>query len=141
MDPTLLDNVMKCLHLPKRGKRRGRGYYERVRRYCIVASHAVKYAPLPLQGYYNQNGGLQEKKKRNAASEEDRERRFPTHASERIRIKTETNTAARRYNRVAGVSSFAAPSQRCASCSGHIGSRSRGCRYLENPKGVPQDYG
>ena len=145
MDPALLDNVVKCLHLPKRGERRGGGgHYERLRRYyysCLLC-RPIKHAPLPRQGYYNQNDGLREEKK--SGIREAKERRFPTMQSKRIKKekrKTATNTAARRYNRVAGVSSFAAPNQRCASCSGHTGSRSRCCRNLGNPKGVPQDYG
>jgi hypothetical protein len=59
MDPTLLDNVVKCLHLPKRGKGGGGGaimsdYGDTT----TVACYAVKHVPLPRQGYYNQTDGL-----------------------------------------------------------------------------------
>ena len=46
MNPTLLDNVMKCLHLPNEGKGGGvvmRDYYDT----ATIAFHAIKHAPLP----------------------------------------------------------------------------------------------
>ena len=137
------------------GGREKWGYYEQLR-YSLPA-----YAPSPRPASHYQSGGLREedkKRKRDAASEKRKSIRNSTPPAPESRgsgtagpisdqkwnrtlEETGTNIGGRRYSRVAGDSGCAAPRQRCASCYGHTGSRSRGCRHPWSPKGVPRACG